>query len=238
VLSDSAQAELVRLAPDYVFCIGLSGAVAGAVTAALPGATVTPINGTDVYDMSYKVAQALAGKVGDMTGATAIVTIGTKFPDAIGVSPLACAQLWPIILTSSAGGEDVHPSAAATLAELGITKALKVGTYAKLAPSVAYTQLSGNDRYYTNANVAVWAQANAGLTYDHLGIATGDKFPDALAAGPYMALDHGMLLLSPVKGPLPAGIGAEISANATAIDKVTFIAMVEPLIGQVKGLLP
>ena len=51
--------------------------------------------------MSRKVANALEAKVGDMTGATGIVTRGDVFPDAIGVSPLACAKLWPIILTNS-----------------------------------------------------------------------------------------------------------------------------------------
>jgi SpoIID/LytB domain protein len=243
ILFDNVRAELVRLAPDRVFCIGLSSAVADAVKVALPGATVTPINGTDVYDMSYKVAKALGARVqetgGDISAATAIVTIGTNFADAIGVSPLACYMKWPIMLTESGGGAALNAKAAQALSELGITKALKAGTYAKLPTVVnGLANLSGNDRYFTNRNVANWAKVNAGLTYDHLGIATGDKFPDALAAGPFMALDHGILLLSPVNGPLPASIGAEISANATAVDRVTFIAMVEPVKSQVQALLP
>ncbi len=234
--------ELVRLAPDYVFCIGLSSAVAAAVKAELPGTNVITINGSDVYDMSYRVAKALQQKVGDLTGATAIITIGTNFPDALGVSPLACAKLWPILLTEPGTARvpvpSLNPKAGQALSELGITQVIKVGTYVTTAPAIKYYNLSGADRYYTNVNVAKWAQACAGLTYDHLGIATGDKFPDALAAGPYMARDHGILLISPLNGALPSGIAAEISANAAAIDKVTFFAMIEPVTSQVRALLP
>lgn len=98
--------------------------------------------------------------------------------------------------------------------------------------------LTGNNRYETNAKVVAWAKANAGLTFTHTAIATGDKFPDALAAGPYLAKDGGILLLSPLYGPLPAPIGNVITANQTAVQHFTFIAMVEPVIGQVKALLP
>ena len=73
-----------------------------------------------------------------------------------------------------------------------------MGTYATLPAGVTgLANLSGADRYVTNANVANWAKANAGLTFTHTGLATGDKFPDALASGPYLAKDDGILLLEP-----------------------------------------
>jgi hypothetical protein len=239
-LYSAVRDEIVRLAPEHVVCIGLSDTITAAVQTALPGASVTTIRGDggSVYDMSYKVAAALGQKVGDLSGATAVVTRGDQFPDAIGVSPLVCAQKWPVLLTKGTTGS-LHPSAVAALAELGITKAIKVGTYAILPEGVVgLANLSGDNRYYTNRNVAVWAMNNAGLTFSHLGITTGDKFPDALAAGPYLALDSGILLLSPVYGPLPSCIGAEIAENGAAVERVSFIAMVEPVIGQVKARLP
>ena len=94
------------------------------------------------------------------------------------------------------------------------------------------------DRYGTNANVANWGKANGGLAFTHTGLATGDKFPDALSSGPYLARDHGILLLSPLLGPLPPGIGALIDANRPGIADFSFIAMIEPVVGQVKALLP
>ena len=64
------------------------------------------------------------------------------------------------------------------LTDLGLTKALKVGTYATLPGGVAgLSNLSGTDRYVTNRNVAQWAKDNAGLLLTHIGLATGDKFP-------------------------------------------------------------
>ena len=65
-LANNVKTELQRLAPANVFCIGMSDAVVNAVIAALPGTTVTPINGAggSVYDMSYQVAKALGAKVG------------------------------------------------------------------------------------------------------------------------------------------------------------------------------
>jgi hypothetical protein len=241
-LNNAVKAEMLRLAPKYVFCVGLSTTVVTQVTTAMGGGvTVTAIRGTggSVYDMSYRVAKALGTKVGDMSGATAVITRGDVFPDAIGVSPLACSKKWPILLTSSGGGGALHAKATQALSELGITKALKVGTYATLPAGVTgVANLSGADRYFTNVNVAEWGKNNADLEFAHLGIATGDKFPDALAAGPYLALDEGILLLSPLLGPLPAPIAAEITANAADVYCVSFIAMIEPVISQVKALLP
>jgi len=114
-----------------------------------------------------------------------------------------------------------------------------VGTYTTLPGGVSgLANLSGADRYVTNANVATWAKTNAGLAFTHTAFATGDKFPDALASGPYLAADDGILLLSPLNGPLPPVIGALITTNATSVQHVTFIACIEPVIGQVKALLP
>jgi putative cell wall-binding protein len=238
-LNNAVRDEIIRLAPKYVFCVGLSDDIVAAVQTALgTGGTASAIRGVDVYDMSYKVALALGQKVGDLSGAVAIVTRGDLFPDAIGVSPLACAQEWPVLLTYGPT-DDLHASAAAAMSELGITKALKVGTYARLPDVVnGLANLSGTDRYYTNRNVADWAKSNAGLTFVHLGVTTGDKFPDALASGPYLALDDGILLLSPLNGPLPSCIGVEIVDNSAAVQQVSFIAMVEPVITQVKARLP
>ena len=86
--------------------------------------------------------------------------------------------------------------------------------------------------------MANWAKANAGLIFTHTGIATGDKFPDALAAGPYLAKDDGILLLSPLIGPLPATISALMHGQRGGGAGVSFIAMIEPVVGQVKAVLP
>jgi uncharacterized repeat protein (TIGR02543 family) len=238
-LNPAVRAEILRLKPSFVVCIGLSDAIKRAVKAALPAATVTTIRGAggNVYDMSRKVANALRTKLGGLSTATAIITRGDSFADATSVSPLAAAKKWPILLTSS--GSRLNLSTRLALGESGITKAIKVGTYATMPAGVtSLANLSGANRYVTNANVATWAKANAGLLFSHIGIATGDKFPDALAAGPYLAKDNGLLLLSPLNGPLQPATSALITANRADVRKCTFVAMIEPVIGQVKALLP
>ncbi len=243
-LDNGTRAELQRLAPASVFCIGVSPAVVSAVKVALPTATVTAVNGAadDVYDMSYRVAKALEAKVGNLSAATAIVTVGGNFPDAIGVSPLACYSKWPILLTEAptpaVPDPPLNAKAAQALAELNIGRALKVGTYAPLPASVlGVGNCSGADRYSTNANVAAWAKGYTGLTFAHTTIATGDNFPDALAAGPYVAQHQGIILLSPLFGPVPPPVSATLTADKTAVRHVTFIACISTVIVQVKGLL-
>ncbi len=137
-------------------------------------------------------------------------------------------------------GHDLTDSAAATITELGLTQILKVGTYATLPTGVTgVANLSGTDRYVTNANVANWAKANAGLTFTHTGLATGDKFPDALASGPFLAKDGGLLLLSPLSGPLPAAHRrGPHHRQPAAVHRFTYIACIEPVISQAKALLP
>jgi uncharacterized protein YkwD/putative cell wall-binding protein len=237
-LHNAVRDEIVRLAPSYVICIGLSDSIVAAVQTAL-GANgfASGIRGTSVYDMSYRVAKALETRVGSLSSATAIITRGDVFPDAIGVSPLACAQKWPILLTGPTTA--LNASATQALTELGITMALKVGTYTGLPAGVqGVGNLSGNDRYATNRNVANWSKDVAGLGYSHTALATGDKFPDALAAGPYLALDRGILLLTPLYGPLPPSIAGVITANRDAMQRFSFIAIVEPVLSQTKALLP
>ena len=244
-LNNGVKAEILRLAPSVVICIGLSNTVVGQVAAAVgAGTDVLYIRGAggSPYDMSYQVAGLMGAiyedagiDMGDVVG---IVTRGNQFPDAIGVSPLACYQSWPIILTPNASGS-LGTSGINTFAELGLTKALKVGTYVNLPAGVTgLANLSGTDRYVTNANVANWAWDNTGLSFAHTAFATGDKFPDALASGPYLAWDAGILLLSPLLGPLPPVVGNVISVRAPEVQHVTFIACIEPVIGQVKALLP
>jgi putative cell wall-binding protein len=244
-LGNAVKAELRRLAPKTVFCIGFPSKVVDLVKAALPTAIVKTINGSGsaasmVYDMSRKVANALAAKVGTsgkMTAATAIITPGDKFPDALGVSPLACAKKWPIILTPAAG--PLNLSAAAALSDLGITKTIRVGTYVGMPAGVTLlASLVGSDRYQTNVKVATWAKANAGLAFTRIGVATGDKFPDALAAGPYLANGNGILLLAPLLGPLQPVTSTLITTNRTSVQRCTFVAMIEPVVGRVKALLP
>ena len=161
-LANNVKAELQRLAPANVFCIGMSDAVVNAVIAALPGTTVTSITGGvggSVYVMSYRVAKALGAKVGSgISDAYRHHHPGRRLSRRYRGRPLACCELFPILLTETGGDAPLNASAAAALSELGITKAVKLGTYVTLPGGVTgVANLSGSDRYATNRNVAEFA---------------------------------------------------------------------------------
>jgi Tol biopolymer transport system component len=238
-LLQSVKDELLRLDPESVYMVGGLPLAMQEEIDTLFGEVgfAGMLRGWDEYNTAYRVAEMIDLLHGGATD-TAVVTRGDIFPDALGVAPMACYREWPILFTDSATGA-LQADAANALSDYGITKVVKVGTYATLPAGVTgLANLSGADRYTTNKNVAEWAKANAALNIGHLGIATGDNYPDALAAGPYMAQWAGILLLSPLNGPLPTVIAGEIYANRADVDRVTFFAMIEPVISLVKGLLP
>jgi len=243
VLCSAVRDELIRLDPDYVLCIGLTSALVDPVLAVLQDAEIVSINGSDVYHMSYLLATELGDRVdvtgGDVFTATAIVTIGSNFPDTFGVGALACHSKWPVLLTDHPDGSPMNAWAVQAMNELGMTTYAKAGTY-RPDPSgiTGIGNLSGADRYETNANVANWSQSIIGLTFLFTGFATGDKFPDALASGSYLAQESGILPLSPLYGPLPKVIASALGGHNADVGRVTFIACIEPVIGQVKALLP
>jgi hypothetical protein len=141
-------------------------------------------------------------------------------------------------LTKGPGGP-LNAWSAKALSQLGITAALKIGTYCTLPAGITGVgNLSGRDRYQTNRNLVGWAREHAGMSFQHAGFATGDKYPDALAAGPYLARDAGMLLLAPLLGPLPPGIRAEFAAHAGEVEHTSFFACLTGVQNQVKGLVP
>jgi Tol biopolymer transport system component/putative cell wall-binding protein len=237
-LATSVKTELLRLSPRYVFCIDLSESIRNSVLNALgPGTSVIAINGSTVYEMSYKVAKALEARLGPGGIDTALLVPGDKFPDAVSAASLAGHKGWPILLTASTTTV-ISAYAVKAMSELGIDSVIKIGTYVAIPPPfVGAVNLSGRDRYQTNINVAEWGNQHGDLTFEHLGLATGDKFPDALSAGAALASVRGVLLITPL-ATLDARIAVEISAHRAEVLRFYFVAMIEPVLGQVKTLLP
>ena len=230
-LSSRTAAELVRLDPKEVYVIGLSDTVAQAVGRAL-GVDPILIRGVDRYDTARLVAEHLLRELGSRP--QVVVAPGDSFPDALAAAPLAAARGWPILLTPQFGTSTPVATLAA-LADLGATEALVVGTYND-PPGVGVVSKVGTDRYDTCGLIADYAVAQ-GMSYAHVGFATGQKFPDALAAGPYLAKDEGLLLLV---GPIsvPQVIGSRVQLHGADVQKAYFIGLADGVIDQVKGMLP
>gem|GEM_PF-1170257 len=212
--------EIQRLNPSQVFLVGISrpSTVTGQLRNILQKATVTRLIGSDRFDTAALVANAVKAKLGTVT--KVVIAPSDSFAEAIAVAPLAAAKGWPILLSPQNGA----PPSATTdaITQLGATSALIVGTSAKVTLTDVVRKV-GSDSYETVALIAQYA-ATQGLSFAHTAIATGDDFPDGLAAGPYLALDKGILLLA--KGQqLPPVILSLFAANAKSIRTLDFIAL-------------
>jgi len=228
-LTPAVKAELQRLKPGKVFFIGLPESVRPGLVDAVGNAEIVTIRGKDRYETAALLAAELKKKRG--TVEKFVLAPGNTFPDALSVAPLAAKKGWPILLTPQAGP---LPKVTSTqIQALGVTSALVVGTYVKPA-GISVTSKIGKDRYHTSALVAEYG-TSMGLSFAHLALATGENYPDALVAGPYLAKGGGVLLLVWSRG-LPTTVRDVLVDNRTAVRGVDFVGL-GPEVGLIVGQL-
>lgn len=203
-LSPEAAAEVSRLGARTAIVLGGPNALAPAVEDGLRAAGATTIRryaGTD----RFGTAQAIAAQLGDRSGKAYLVKgfdedPAKGWPDALAVAPLAAFQGRPVLLTQTA---ELTGTTAETMAQRGITDVTIVGGEGVVAPEVAdavagsgasVSRIAGENRYHTSSLVAEAALA-AGMGTERFWFATGDNYPDALAAGPAAAKDGQILVL-------------------------------------------
>jgi putative cell wall-binding protein len=219
-IRDDLSAEIQRLDPARVFLVGVSKpkSVTAKLEDILEKPTVTRLAGDDPYETAALVAAEVKAKLG--TVSKVVVVPSNSFVEAIAAAPLAAAKGWPILLVT----EDGKVPAATTNAieDLGATSALVVGTDAELKLSDVERQV-GADSFETAAFIVQYALTQ-GMSFAHTAIATGDAFPEGLAAAPYLALDNGILLLAK-DGRLPSAILSLFTDNLEAILTLDFIAL-------------
>lgn len=204
--------ELIRLQPSEIIVIGGPSVISESVVARLESLGIAPvvrISGFNRYATAVEVSRS------HFTAGAAVVylTTGGSFPDALAAGGAASVAGGPLLLTETqalpgvvaseivrlapervviVGGEGaVHPAVANALAQLGVAEV---------------TRISGNNRYSTSAAVSASVfEPGAEVVF----LATGEKYPDALAgiaaAG---AMGAPVLLVPP--GELPSSISDEL----------------------------
>ncbi len=232
-LPAEVRSEIVRLSATKAIVLGgtpaVSAAVAGEIDA-IAGVSVERIAGANRYDTANLVAARTIAVMRAGTGydGTAFVATGMNFPDALGASPLAARQGWPIYLANPAQG--ANAGLVAVMRAAGVSKAIVLGGTNVVASSVEsalsslgpVTRLAGANRYDTAVMVATYGVANAGLSWDKLAIATGTNFPDALAGGVLQGKSNSVLLLTPTTS-LNDGVAAVLRANKATVFEVRFL---------------
>ncbi len=178
-------AEIQRLGADRVILLGGETVISPAVEEQLADYTVERIAGKNRIETAALIA---AEVVADSGTNSAILVSGYDFPDGLSVGPTAAIAGRPNQLTLM------------TLTDLGIENVTIVG--GPVAVSEAVTEeletagftvdrIAGSNRYDTALQVAAAMFGEP----DEVVIASGENFPDALAAGPLATRSNAPLLL-------------------------------------------
>lgn len=235
VLPAAVALEITRLGATDVIVLGSTAAVSANVydqLDALPGVSVERIAGATRYETANQVAARTISVMESQGGfgGVAFVATGANFPDALGASPIAAYQGWPIYLANPAAGNNAGLAAAINAA--GVDEAIVLGGTNVVAASVeaaldaalktGASRVAGGTRYETAIMTAELGISRCGLQWDGVGIATGQNFPDALAGGVLQAQYGSVLLLTPGTA-LNDGVRAHLEANRTSIFEVHFL---------------
>jgi ell wall binding domain 2 (CWB2) len=205
-LDAATAAEISRvLKPGgTVYLVGGSAALSPSIASAVATLGYAPVrvSGAD----RFGTALAIAAKLGNPS--TIFEANGAGFADALSAVPAAIVKHGAILLTG--GSTQTAATAAYLHAHPGLHYAVG-GPAATADPSA--TALVGADRYATSATVALAIFPDA----TGISVASGEGFPDALAAGPIAGAAGEPLLLVAPTDPLPEPASAYLSTRGSAI---------------------
>lgn len=227
-------AEIVRLGADRVFVVGGQAAVSQAVADTcldVPGVTtVERLSGPDRYATSVAIADRVVGLSGDAYTGGAFFATGRSFPDALGASPVAAANGYPIYLVPPAS--TLRADIAASLKSHEVTMPVILGGTTAIGASMAGNigsitgavpvRLSGSTRYETAIAVAAWAVSTQSMSWDKAAIATGLDFPDAISGAVLQGRSRSVLLLTDPHVLSPA-LEKALDAQRAAIFEIRFL---------------
>lgn len=197
--------EIERLGAERAWLLGGEAALTAAVEDAIADvAAVTRLDGAN----RFETAAAAAVAAGPSESGTVALVQGEDWPDAVAAGNLSGGpERIPTLLTPTG---TLAPETLAVLGELDATEALVLGGTAAVSADVvdavedaglSVTRLGGQTRWDTALEVAAEGldrTTDAGdAVPPHVLLASGEAFPDALAAGGLTARSPGTLVLVP-----------------------------------------
>ena len=192
--------ELRRLDPARITVLGGPNAVSADVVADLESFTdgvVRQFNEQDRFATAARVAREFAE---DREVERVFVATGRSFADALGGGAAAAVLGAPLVLVErtsipTATADVLGELAPDTITVLGGPVAITelVVTRLRSQTGANVERIAGDDRYDTAARISADAFPD---TVDVVHLATGENFPDALAATPAAARAGGPLLLT------------------------------------------
>lgn len=187
--------EIKRLKPTQVTILGGEVSVSANVVAILQknGLTVNRISGKDRYEQAALVADEIMKVKGN--NRDAFIASGEIFSDAMSIAPVASIKNLPIYLTRP---NTVHPMIIQANAKvnawtiIGGTSTVSQDVMNQLKNLGAEVKrIEGADRYEVNRQII----QHYGISKEHMYVASGDAFADALPASVLAAKKGSGLLL-------------------------------------------
>ncbi|WP_146082490.1 MULTISPECIES: cell wall-binding repeat-containing protein [unclassified Rathayibacter] len=236
-MSQVVRTELTRLKPAKIVVVGSELSVGSQVYSDLAGyatnRNITRLGGVDRYDTSKKILQ-YAFPAGS---SRAWLATGEKFPDALSASAAAGAKDAPVVLTNGTGST-VDPLTQQIISGLKIRTLTIAGSSLSVSDGIersitgpSITRIGGTDRYDTSEKLNKAAFTSAETVY----LATGEKFPDALA-GATAAGFTGSPLFAVQPTCVPRAVLADISASKAT--QVILLGSTDTLSEAVERLTP
>ncbi len=202
-LREPTRARLAALRPSRIVIVGgfpsINGTVEAAVRSTVPGAAIERIAGVDRVDTSLRLLERMR-----RTQAVDHVWVvdGWSFADALSASAIAAREGHAIVLAHA----DAQWWSATALGRLGAVADVSIAggpTSVSTAieerlrqrPGTVVTRFGGIDRYETSALVN--AEFTASVERSRVYMASGEKFPDGLAAAQLAAANGSTLYLGP-----------------------------------------
>ncbi|MDR1774341.1 MAG: cell wall-binding repeat-containing protein [Clostridioides sp.] len=180
-------AEIQRLRPTKIIICGGPVAVSKKVESQLSlyTDTIIRIGGADRYETAKLIADEVRKLSPNKTGVALVV--GTDFPDAITISPLAIQNREPILLTET---NSLNPTTKQAMSDYKISEVVIGGGEKAVSKQIenqlkndlkisSVTRIGGEDRYDTARLVGEKLISITGNTKDVM-LACGTNFPDAL----------------------------------------------------------
>lgn len=199
-LNTDTEQEITRLGAKKVFIIGGAGVISDSVRSALEAKDikVERLWGNDRYDTAIKVAEYMKNNF-EVSSELAVVT-GEAYADALSISPIAALKGIIIILVPK---DNMTNGIESFIAQNRFTKTYVIGGSDVIGDEVAsrfpgYERIEGTDKY--DRNIAVLNKFAGDLKFDTVYIATGEKYPDALAGSGLAPKTSSPIILCP---PVP-----------------------------------
>lgn len=216
-LSPEVEAYLKAVKAEEVLIIGGIGSVSAPVQAKLEamGIRVARIAGSNRYDTSVKVLDAMIKLNSGLKIENVLLASGENFADALVASVPSAIKKQPILLTE-AKALSAPVKAAFNNTDYGIENVIVVGGNSSVSDNAvaeigltAVERLSGQNRQLTSMIVANKFFTNGGQAV----IADGTGFADALSAGQFASKNNAPILLTESKTTVGKDLTEYIKTN-------------------------